>query len=278
MTDERSGTLGITHLPVEKTELPKRVWWDDELLHYETFNSLVEESYVPKSTDGMLDRFTRIDSARDAAEFAQWFGPLDLCTHGLPWRHTFESDEGFSDLWNPERTSCEPMSAERFSDWFKWVACARSILAVAVALHDGRLPAIEDWDPIVLAISPIDKDFSREEYLTREGIDAAKLLLGDLLWSWLRMADVRPKFSWDPHPELYLKAGTFGELGIQLMRAVSQGHGLVTCSGCGVPYMRKGRKPQAGRRNYCPDCGQRAALRDAQRARRAKERGIGEEG
>ena len=275
MTDERSGMVGLTHLPVEKTALPKRVWWDEQFLHYE-MPGLNEQAYARKSTDGMLDRFTRIESPRDAAVFAQSYGPLQLCTHGLPWVHVHETDEGYSDLWNPYRTPCEPMAAERFTDWFKWTGCARSILVSAVALHDGRLPAMDEWSRIVNAISPVDSSYDYAAQFEAEGVDEARFSLGELLNSWLRMSDVRPKFSWDPDPGVYLQARTFGELGIQLMRAVSQGHGLVTCSGCGVPYMRKGRKPQAGRRNYCPDCGQRAALRDAQRARRAKERGNGQ--
>jgi DNA-directed RNA polymerase subunit RPC12/RpoP len=98
------------------------------------------------------------------------------------------------------------------------------------------------------------------------------LTLGDFLWFWLRMSGTRPKFVWDPEPKFYLECGTFGEIGVQIMQAVSNAQGLTICSGCGRAYMRKGRKPQEGRRNYCPECGTRAALKDAQRQRRARKR------
>jgi curved DNA-binding protein CbpA/DNA-directed RNA polymerase subunit RPC12/RpoP len=43
-----------------------------------------------------------------------------------------------------------------------------------------------------------------------------------------------------------------------------------TCSACGTVYSRVGRRPQKGRRNYCPDCGSAAAHRDRQRDYRSR--------
>jgi hypothetical protein len=77
-------------------------------------------------------------------------------------------------------------------------------------------------------------------------------------------------FSWRSSPKFNLVAGTFGELGLQIMQAASRGQTLAVCSGCGNPYMRQGRKPQSGRRNYCPRCGVKASRRDAQRQRRTR--------
>jgi hypothetical protein len=107
-----------------------------------------------------------------------------------------------------------------------------------------------------------------------DAVGEERLSLGDMVWEWLVIGHVEPKFSWDTDgPKFFLDAGTFGVLGIQIMQAVARTQGLATCSGCGIPYMREGRRPQLGRRNYCPSCGTRAALRDAQRERRAKQRG-----
>ena len=220
----------------------------------------------------MLDIFVRVSTPEDVRDFAAAYGPLGLCTHGLPWLHVFEPDEGFRRLWVPDDSACQHGDKEGTKDWLKWVASARGLLSAAASLHAGVLPSLEDWTRIAAGLSPGEDGGTFHQYVQEHGLAEARLMLGDCLWFWLRMSDVRPKFAWDPEPQFFLDSGTFGQLGIQLMQAVSHAHGLAICSGCGNPYMRKGRKPQAGRRNYCPDCGITAALRDAQRERRAKKR------
>jgi len=71
----------------------------------------------------------------------------------------------------------------------------------------------------------------------------------------------------------FLAAGTFGILGMQLAFTLAQAE-LTVYSGCGRDYPRTGRRPQAGRLNYCPDCGERTRSRDAQREFRRVDREI----
>jgi len=54
----------------------------------------------------------------------------------------------------------------------------------------------------------------------------------------------------------------FGALAVELLQAVGYPDTLAICDGCGkafIPAMR----PSTSRRNYCKDCGHRAAIRDA---------------
>jgi len=105
---------------------------------------------------------------------------------------------------------------------------------------------------------------------------ASAHLLSDFVNEWLAMGDVRPHLEWVIRDaQIEFETSTFGAIGVQLMQAVTRAHGLTLCSSCGRPYLRQGRKAPAGRRNYCPDCGAGAALRDAQRAHRERRRDQG---
>ncbi len=98
-----------------------------------------------------------------------------------------------------------------------------------------------------------------------------KLLVTDMINEWLGDAGIRLELNWDSNePILTLTGGrVFGALGIQLLSAVTTNN-LAVCSGCKMPYLRKGRKPQTGRRNFCRACGDKVANRMRVRAKRSK--------
>lgn len=50
--------------------------------------------------------------------------------------------------------------------------------------------------------------------------------------------------------------GFIGALWLHVAQILTKNLMLCTCDGCGQPYIRTGRKPQAGRLNFCEDCGQ----------------------
>ena len=83
---------------------------------------------------------------------------------------------------------------------------------------------------------------------------------------------LRPGVTWlkDGPPQFGIETDPFGALLLQLFHAVSGTHTLAVCSGCGQPYPRSGRKPQAGRRNYCAACRDAGVpWRDAKQVQRA---------
>jgi len=246
------------------------VLYSDTELRYEMPEPF--SGYFLSNPRRMLDAFVRIESARDVANFAQRFGPLELCRHGLPYTHVDE-DESFAGLWMIDDQECGgPIQPEPISRWLEWVACARSLLNAAAFFHDGAFPSEEDWNHITRIMSPGTDVKRLVTSRSREnGFEDERLGLGDIVSQWLLMSRIEPRFTWDlDGPRFQLDTGTFGVLGIQLMEAITRSQGLSTCSGCGIPYMREGRRPQRGRRNYCPSCGTKAALRDAQRERRSK--------
>ena len=61
-------------------------------------------------------------------------------------------------------------------------------------------------------------------------------------------------------------------LAVRLAFAAAAGKGFWVCSNCGSPYAPP-RRPQRGRRNYCPGCQEKGVpKRDAAREYRARKR------
>jgi hypothetical protein len=217
----------------------------------------------------------RIESEEDLVAFVMKYGELKLCEHGLAVTHIRETDVEFTEAWVPDGSSCRTWGVNGSVEaWFRWVACARALLTAAAAIQQDRPPSEDDWERLHAALAPggsTGKEISGS--VKDGGLVFAKACLGEYASMWLRMSGIRPRLDWyGGEQEFYLEGGVIGELGLQILQAVTNSSRLAVCSGCGLPYLRQGRRPQEGRRNYCPDCGVRAALRDAQRERRAKMR------
>jgi transposase-like protein len=92
-----------------------------------------------------------------------------------------------------------------------------------------------------------------------------------LLNYWLQLTAVGPELNWRNGKITFELCGgsLFGVLAVQLALAVNRSEGLAVCDGCKKPYIPR-RQPRADQRHYCPDCGSKAALRDAQRDQRAR--------
>jgi hypothetical protein len=96
---------------------------------------------------------------------------------------------------------------------------------------------------------------------------------------WLNWGRARPQIEWDgPTPTIELTTGGImpmyadrlsGALALQLSYAVASSEGVATCFACGRFYTPT-RRPAAGRRSFCPDCGLRAAWRTSKRVTRGR--------
>ncbi|MFQ5875601.1 MAG: hypothetical protein ACE5JL_17635 [Dehalococcoidia bacterium] len=245
-------------------------------------------------TAGALDLFIKLSTGEDVERFARRHGVLEFCKHRLPASHNpramsmpliglfrspsvwkpmeagMERGEGFVIEERGERPWCEPTGIELIEDWLFWARMARSIVNIALALGHNRPSSAEDWNVILTQ----DDDAPRlvETLVSRQWV--AQIYLAEAVNLWLRIADVRPTVSWQigsDMPSLEFPTTEFGVLGVQLLTAITGGQRLTVCDGCGKPYMREGRRPQAGRANYCSVCRQnKVPERDRQRRRRDK--------
>lgn len=255
MTDANGSESILTgSLPFGQLSIPRHIdlagnnlyWYDDPLDDYKRDSA---------NDTGALNAFIRIETPDDILQFARRYGPLGLCKHGLPPMHRGSQyrDEiidgelvGVIDTgeWNPaggtsERRWCAPCGSEPIKKWFDYVGLASSYLNLAALLK-------------------VDKE--------KRMRGLRQLFLQDGVNEWLGDAGIILEMNWTSNePILTLIGGrVFGALGVQLLSAVTTNN-LAFCSGCGIPYLRKGRKPQAGRRNFCPDCGAKVANKLRQR-------------
>ncbi len=206
---------------------------------------------------GMLDAFVHLTDAQPERirDYARRWGILGICKHGLPATHNPPPPGGIGPShqrtwcyplgWVDERCCWEPIEA-----WRLFAAQARGLLNIAAQLHDDQPGRLEDWQNI---------------YYQRACVAV-------IVNEWLGWGNVRPVFEWpiDRSPDVKLGGGAlFRALAVQLMLSISRTDGLAICSACGIPYVPSRRPPQ-GRRNYCHECGIRAARRDASREYRRR--------
>lgn len=218
----------------------------------------------------------------------------------LVWEKAFWVRPGDRDPLDPtkgtgfrEETYWAPLQT-----WFSYVRLAKSLLSLAAALHQGQRGAAKDWAVALPAFPSLSggEKVNTPMFAEPVAVDVLSQLLAGkkLSWgnpmqfgwghyflsqvvnTWLVFGGVRPVFWWDP-PEGDFKEDVsfslvgsapscvFAPLGVQLMLAIARRNAVVVCSGCSSPYLREGRKPQAGRNNYCSSCREKVANRDRQR-------------
>jgi len=153
-------------------------------------------------------------------------------------------------------------------EWIRW-RWANVILQMDPAISPTRAARYRAG-ALADANESIRRTRAGAERDARGDPDALGSLSRAVLDAWIVEADVRPRATDGPDGAGIafgaLFPSAFDALVVLVMLAALRRSGLAVCSGCGVPYGRD-RRPQRGRRNYCPDC--RAAKvdrRDAQTA------------
>lgn len=272
MVDEDTGFIGRTKLSSSRLEAPPYVALKgglkgDDLVwswHHPDDPTAKPSNVV---SDGMLDALLRLRNGDDVLRYAKRFGVLELCKHKIiGWHDTKCADQLYRG---------NAFHRESIDMWLVISSEAREILELAVAIRLGTPSDAAAWANLGAAVESIAAEFDRKwmpniergepfwerKYLARE------------LQIWLNAGGVRIAINWsDPQIGMTVVSPTmYGEVGLQLLTAVSQSHGTAICSECGVAYLAS-RKPQVGRQNYCRDCGERAASRNRQRALRSRRR------
>jgi hypothetical protein len=276
MEEEVTGLLGSMPISSDVYTVPAEIWLEGDVLRWDD-----ESLRIPEPPVGMLDAFVRLEDANDVLRFARKWGVFRFCLHGLPMSHTeirrsplesgrFELDYS-GPCWTEEMGR---QGQEQVNDYLRYVSAARSLLNLAASILQGHVGEPPDWEA---ALRPfVGPDWFEGGPYAPAHPETARWEVGDAVSEWIRIGAVQPRLVWFTEtPRFATLSGSFGILGMQLLSAVTRAHGIATCSNCGIPYIRRGRRPQAGRRNYCGDCGPRAWLRDAQRDYRRRKRSDG---
>lgn len=207
---------------------------------------------------GLLSAFIRLADAPPEAflSFAERFGPLMLCVHGLPLTHSEQ---------------CGPTRSEPLAVWRQFAQQTRALVQIANALHNSEEVSRIDWAAIetLLPLLELSADIPRTVERGRQAVTR-------LVNYWLLLGGVNLLFWWEGEtPQVSLDGyGSFGTMATQLTFEIAKSSGIAVCSACGQPYFPE-RKPARGKRNYCQRCraegkNQRHAKREYWRRKYAK--------
>ena len=266
------------------TPFPVDGWWrpgrvelsDGELLfRWLPTNDTAGIAATSKSPH-MVNRFLGLVNARDdrVKSFAEDFGPLWLCRHGLPNAHAargFVPATSVPSVCEVERR--DGAFVERVDHWRALSAQANALMTLAADLHLGQVGTEDLW-----RVLPIDPEGGGDEHGMHDApkdLQVARQVLTLHFNTWLQWADVRSALRWEPAQEpvvLQSPIGVFGALALQMVSRVGRVPPTAVCSGCGLRYERSGRAPKKGQRNFCPDCRSTAPSRLAKRDQRQREK------
>lgn len=231
-----------------------------------------------------------IDQPDDAfARYAERWGMLRLCAHGLPATHdkdtlpeslarpgrSVESDPGAVE----DRCVVSFLVREPIATWRYWAGQARALLMVSARLAAGQPggdaewaelqapgPWARDWPPAepftFAARGPDGKErsfHSLEEFFgpptTAQTVAMQRRSAGDTLQHWLTLAGVGLTVSWrGTSPDMaWRSGGLFGALGMKLLLAASRVDGWALCTSCAKPHVPS-RQARRGAGRFCADC------------------------
>ena len=206
----------------------------------------------PVDMADILDRFVRLSvgTPKDILQFARNYGVLSLRRiHG--------------------GAGVKPRNGkESLFQWRRLSREAGAFLNIAAALSRGLLGATCDWQDINAGFPPRNIREARTEFQWKFGekLQLAKITFG--LGSYVEGRES----TW--RTEIDYSGCLSSALVFQLLLTIVKANSLYVCSGCGVPYFRKGgrgsKKPNPGDANFCPRCGRIEAVRQADVRRRQK--------
>jgi predicted RNA-binding Zn-ribbon protein involved in translation (DUF1610 family) len=188
---------------------------------------------------------------------------------------------------------------EYLDDWRAISTEARATVRIARRLQSGQLAERADWEAIrgqdtrmrgfgVLAPvregpwldQPLGKKVPQpggsfalvfEPRIIVPGgttLEDQRISFWNAMDGWVLRGGVRPFFEWGVQPgaKPSVRLGgysLYGAIAVQLLFDVSRTDGLAVCTSCGTPYLTPTRRPRWDQHTYCPDCGKKAAARDA---------------
>ncbi len=273
--------------------LPSDIWIDEGRLFY-SFSRPHSRLDIKKCGPNMLERFVRLHGQPDdvVLSFARGWGPLQICSHGLPAAH----QGGVTQLPDYTPGKCVPewrrdgtrvVYSEPIAAWHSYSREALAMLNVAASLRGGVVKASKvDFASLGCWLDVVRAEMGRtDEIGTPDLFDRAARLPSRMrlaiegLNRWIYLGGVRPSVEWltKGSPSIqFFTPGLFGALALQLMLAVSGSDGWAMCSGCGRPFSPS-KVPAGRRRRYCEDCrkagvDRRHASRDYRARRRAEKK------
>ncbi len=212
-----------------------------------------------KNTEGVLNDFVKLADASDEKilAFTQKWGPLWLC---VKHQDCVWSPNTVRLGWDGKKDCCLWFPAEPLAFYRRYARLVKGILDAAALLAEGKPVPSSLWQ---------EAGWSGEE--NQFDIAVQRFFLASSVNGWLQGSDVTLWLAWDreKHPSLNVDTGwgCFQRMWVELAQCLAGARELCICDMCHQLYVRYDRKPQKGRKNYCPEC----------RSKNAKQRAYAEQ-
>ena len=270
----------------------------------------MQRSDPVETAEGVLTDFVKlIDSNTNACstdrvlDFTKRWGPLMICEHGIPLTHNENNSwdpppcfplgyepELFPELFgtvhrSPDHNASTQMNCwEPVEAWNRLARHIRGILGVAAAIQEGITPSEAYLRGI--AISRPEHAQLPDALIPLKTTDQQQLrnMLATAVDRLMQLGNVRPRLVFDrKKPDVKsvqlgrspgnAEGSPFSAIALHTLFAVAGSHGVAVCSACGSPFVPENRRPQSGKRRYCPACRDTgAAVRQAVRDYRARKK------
>jgi hypothetical protein len=240
-------------------------------------------------TAGLLEDFLRLarndetqhtldEKTMEAVRtFAKTWGPLWRCTNDRHWDCHWTSYSTavqkyyngiIGELSNRELSQFEPspfcswVPQEEVLEFVRKANEAKAVLDLAAHIRADVKKPIPDNPLRILRERPPEQQNAQLSWARR----MISSRVNSYLWP---LGGVYLQVTWNEgqHSSLRLSSGIgfIHAVWMKIAQLLSDAKGVYWCDGCGRPYIRTERKPQTGRRNYCPDCGMGGRFRAAKR-------------
>jgi len=252
---------------------------------------------VCHKTDGLLEDFLRLaredvdqhtldeKTVQAVRAFAKTWGPLWRCANDGHWdcHWTSSSATGqkhyygiIRELSNAELSQFDPnpfcswAPQEEVLEFVRKATEAKAVLDLAAYVRaDATTP---------IPAKPLRMLRERPPEQRNAQLPWARWVISSIVNSYLWSRNgLSLELAWDEGQQSSLSlssgVGFIHAVWVKIAQILSDAKGVYWCDGCGRPYIRTERKPQTGRRNYCPDCGTRGDFRAAKRLWAGRRRG-----
>lgn len=214
---------------------------------------------VRRGSSRLLDQFIRIAESAQTNHavtiFANRWGLLQLCEHGLP-------------CWHNSRTQCQ--AADSVESYKTFAVSLDAMLRIGLELNRRRCGADTDWQLANGGLSAPDfQPWSNEErHDFQSNLGTARLHFQILMRRLARVAGLTLRFYWNDRGwaidfDCDRGSNLAALMVVQLMARLG-GPSMKKCRNCPRWFQ------PAGRQVYCSACGIRAAWRDAAARHRAR--------
>lgn len=281
--------------------VPGDIWLDRGLLRWRMGRSDKSRGGMPNHPryvepgPGLLTCFLNLAEAEDEQilAFAERWGVLGLCDHGMPHTHRPFAPYNVTDVQyregepenGPNGAVNLPIVVTVLSDWCRprgWVECggaggheppslwrnysrlAAVIVKTIAALHEDGAQAKRPRAEVEYLRSGALVEYEKAAevpvgWIDLDGAISRWLGMGDVR-QFLRLRDATVTVQLGTHCIDGSTCGLFGALAVQLLMSAAGGGGLAFCEAC-KEFSNPESKPRSGVRWFCHECREKGAPR-----------------